>query len=334
VRTDQADHRVSVIVLNMNGGGIILDCLRSLGSQDPRPDLTIVVDNGSDDGSDGAVEREFPDAVLLRQGRNTGFAGGNNTGLRHAVGDLVVLLNNDCIVEAGWLSSLLGTVTSDPGIGAVASSMRNVADISILDSAGGTMDWMGFARDRGSGRPASDFPEGDGVPFPCGGAMMVRRSALPFPGRIFDDGLFIYFEDLELGIQLNRLGRRVVYDPCAVVRHAHSATTSGMGTYFKEYQCNRNRLVVLRRQLRPEVFRRIRPVLIGWELVRMASAFAGGRITHVRALRHAVRDGLGMPVERQDFGRPAEDVFREFAVTREGMPFRWFQDASRRAMLS
>jgi len=309
---------------------MIRRCLDSIVSQDPPPDRVIVVDNGSEDGSDGLVEEHFPEAVLMRQGENTGFAAGNNAGLRKAGGDLVVLVNNDCVAEAGWLASLTRTM-SDGTAGAVTSSMRNIADLSLMDSAGGAVDWLGFSWDMGKGRPASDFPVRAEVAFPCGGAVMVRRSALPDPDRLFDDTLFIYQEDVELGLQLNRLGRKVVYDPGAVIRHVHSATTV-RGSYFKEFLCNRNRFLILRRQFHPEVFARMRPALLGWQVLWMAASLARGRFTLYRALRNGTRDGMRMPVGWQDIGRPVEDVFREFAVLRKGRPWPMFQNASRRAM--
>jgi GT2 family glycosyltransferase len=324
------NRETSVIVLNMNGGEMVLRCLESVASQDPPPERVIVVDNGSEDGSDDLVEERFPEVVLLRQGENTGFAAGNNAGLASAVGDLVVLVNNDCVAEPGWLESLRRTM-SHGDTGAVTSSMRNIDDLSVMDSAGGAIDWLGFSWDMGKGHPATDFPERTEVAFPCGGAVMVRRSALPDPDRLFDERLFIYQEDLELGLQLNRLGHRVVYDPGAVIRHVHSATT-GRGSYFKEYLCNRNRLLILRRQFHPEVFARMKPSLMGWQVIWMSASLARGRFTLWKALRNATRDGMRMPVEWQDLGRPVEEVFRDFAVLREGRPWPGFQNAARKAM--
>ncbi len=101
----------------------------------------------------------------------------------------------------------------DPSIAAVTSSMRNISNIDIMDSAGGEIDWMGFSRDIGKGEPAERYADSLDLPFPCGGAVMIRRSALPDPSRLFWKDLFIYQEDLDLGFELLRTGWRVVYEP-------------------------------------------------------------------------------------------------------------------------
>ncbi len=324
--------KVSIIIVNMNGGEMILDCLGSLYSQESRPDRIIVVDNGSRDGSDDLVEEAFPEAVLLRQKENTGFARGNNIGLCEAVGDLVALVNNDCIAEPGWLASLRDTMTDD-SIGAVSSSMRNISDINVMDSAGVAVDWLGFSWDRGRGESASVHSTRNDVISPCGGAVMIRRSALPDTNRLFNEDLFIYLEDVELGYQLNRLGKRVVYDPGAVIRHVHSAT-AGRGSYVQEFFCNRNRLLILRRQLRTEILRRMMPAILGWQVMWTAASFARGRFTLARALWNATLEGLRKPVDYQEAGKPLEEVFRDFAVMRKGRPWTCFQKSARKAMYS
>ena len=86
-------------MLNWNGGD---DTPRALASLDGIE--TICVDNGSTDGSDAAVERDFPEVELIRTGANLGFAGGNNVGIRRALergADWVLLLNNDAVADAG-----------------------------------------------------------------------------------------------------------------------------------------------------------------------------------------------------------------------------------------
>ena len=322
--------RSAIIVLNMNGGGMVLECLQSLASQDPSPDEIIVVDNGSEDGSDDLVAREMPGVTLLRQGRNTGFTGGNNIGFRHSDADLVVLVNNDCVAEPGWLASLQTTM-ADPEVGAATSSMRNIHDLSVMDSAGGDLDWLGFAWDTGKGHPASDYESLREVAFPCGGAVALRRQALPFEDRIFNDDLFIYQEDVELGMQLHRRGWKVVYDPGAVIRHVHSATTK-RGSFFKEHLCNRNRLIVLRRNMDPAVFRRyVKPVL-AWQLLWTTASLLRGRITLTRALLAGTRNGLRAPVEYDPVGRPLREVFCRHAVYRPGRPWRTFQSWARRTL--
>jgi hypothetical protein len=322
--------RSSIIVLNMNGGSMIIECLQSLLSQRPAPDEIIVVDNGSTDGSDDLVESQTPEVTLLRQGANTGFTGGNNRGFRHSSGDAVILVNNDCVAEPGWLASLLDSVAA-PGVGAVSSSMRNIHDLSVMDSAGGNFDWLGFSWDTGKGLPASSFDSPMEVAFPCGGAVALRREALPFEDRIFNEDLFIYQEDVELGFQLHRRGWKVLYDPEAVIRHVHSATT-GKGSFFKERLCNRNRLIVLRRNMDPALFRRFALPLLAWQMLWTAASLLRGRLTLFRALLAGTWEGMRAPVEYDAEGRPLREIFLEYAVFRPGRPWRVFQSWARRIL--
>ncbi len=66
----------------------------------------------------------------------------------------------------------------------------NIDNVNIMDSAGGEIDWMGFSRDIGKGEAASRYSEQMDIPFPCGGAVMIRRDALPDPSRLFWEDLF------------------------------------------------------------------------------------------------------------------------------------------------
>ena len=75
--------RVAIVLLNWNQPEHTLACLRSLGELDyPNVSVT-VVDNGSTDGSPDLIRAQFPQVTLIENGRNLGFAGGNNLALRH-----------------------------------------------------------------------------------------------------------------------------------------------------------------------------------------------------------------------------------------------------------
>jgi len=310
---------VSVIVPNLNGIEMLRNCLVSLLDHDRVPDQIVVVDNGSSDGSPGIIETEFPGVKLISLEHNTGFTGANNAGLKVATGEFLVLLNNDCVVESGWLGALLVRM-EDPSIAAITSSMRNIEDMGIMDSAGGEIDWMGFSRDIGKGEPASDHASPRDVSFPCGGAVMIRRSALPDASRLFWEELFIYQEDLDLGLELLRTGWKIVYEPRAMVRHVHSATT-GRGSFFKEYLCSRNRLLVLRKHFDRETFRKLLPHIVLWQKMWIMLSLLRGRFTLARAVFKGTLDGLRMPVESFEATIPVRDVFSRFAVTDSSVGF-------------
>lgn len=276
-----------------------------------KPEQIVVVDNGSHDGSQNLIRSKFPEVTLVEMKKNSGFTGANNAGLGAATGDILVLLNNDCIVEKDWLSNLLRRL-EDPRIGAVASSMRNINDIGIMDSAGGQMDWMGFTADIGRGEPASLYSEHAIVPFACGGALMVRRSALPDQNRIFWNDLFIYQEDVDLGLELNRTGWEIVYEPTAVVRHEHSATMR-KSNYFKEHLLTRNRLLVMRKHFGKEGFSMMEPYVKRWQHAWIAVSILRGRFHLAKALLTGTSSGLKHPVEYFPAKKSIYNVYARFA---------------------
>ena len=314
---NEQDHSlaISVIVPNYNGIDIIPKCLSSLSSMSLKPDETVVVDNGSTDGSQELVRRDFPNVILVELPENTGFTGANNTGLKASSGDFIVLLNNDCIAEKNWLLNLRKRM-NDPSIGAVASSMRNMRDPEIMDSAGGSMDWMGFTADSGRGDPAELHCDPVSLPFACGGAVMLRREALPDPGQIFWNELFIYQEDVDLGIELNRTGWRVIYEPDAVVRHEHSATMRRVN-YYKEHLLTRNRLLVMRKHFGEDGFKLIAPHIKRWQHAWIAVSILRGRFPLAKALFTGTAAGLRNPVKTFTAKLSVFDVYNRFAVSAE-----------------
>jgi len=114
---------VSVVTVNFNGERYLRGLLSSLARQTyPRMEI-LLVDNGSTDGSIPLVEREFPDVRVVHAGRNLGFAGGNNLGIREARGAYVALINNDTLPDADWLLHLVETAQTSGRIGAVGSKI-------------------------------------------------------------------------------------------------------------------------------------------------------------------------------------------------------------------
>ncbi|MBI3399924.1 MAG: glycosyltransferase family 2 protein [Acidobacteria bacterium] len=217
---------VCVIVLSWNGGAVLKECLASLRAQ-TRATRVIVVDNGSTDGSQDLVRREFPEMTLIENGRNLGFGEGNNVGIRAAMdagAQYVALLNQDARADRDWIAALVRAAEADVSIGAVASRLVLHSHQSLLNGAGVVMNLSGCAWDRG-------FARADGPQWctPCdvlaatGGAVLYRTDALRRVG-LLDAAYFAYFEDVDLSVRLWDAGFRVVYAPDAVATHRFSFT--------------------------------------------------------------------------------------------------------------
>lgn len=233
--------RFSVIVLNWNGRELLRGCLASIAAQDFSDHETVVVDNGSKDGSCELVEREHPGMHLIRVGENAGFCRGNNIGMEVATGELIVLINNDSELEPDFLSRLSEGCDADAGAGMYATKVMMYDRPDLLDSAGLLVYPDGVCRSRGWLDPdGGEYDEPTDVLGPVGCAAAYRRTMLDDVG-IFDERYFAYLEDLDLAFRGQLRGWRCRYVPAAVSYHKKSMT-SGYHSAFKAHLVERNRI--------------------------------------------------------------------------------------------
>src|SRR5512145_1834937 len=127
---------VSIIIPHWRGKEILLRCLRSLREHTSPPHEIIVVDNDSDDGSVIAAQQSCPGFRVVATGKNLGFAGGCNAGIRAAAGEYVVLFNNDAMAAPHWLEPLLATMESDANIAACQPKILSIERPDYFDYAG------------------------------------------------------------------------------------------------------------------------------------------------------------------------------------------------------
>jgi GT2 family glycosyltransferase len=160
---------------------------------------------------------------VLALDENRGFAGGNNAGARIAHGELLVFLNNDTRVRAGWLEALRAPLRRDAGVGFTTARLVYMHDPAIVDSAGDGWTRWGGAFKRGHGKAADAYQTPGEVFGACGAAFMMRRSLFEDLGG-FDEDFFLAFEDVDLSYRARLLGARCEYVPEAIVEHAGSAS--------------------------------------------------------------------------------------------------------------
>jgi GT2 family glycosyltransferase len=234
----------TAIVLNHNGRGYVEAAVESLLRQDLEPLEVLVVDNGSTDGSDAALEERFGARIrLLRAGRNLGFGAGNNLGIRDSGAPHVVLLNNDAVAAPGFVRELVSAAEADPRIGMVAAK--------VLDAEGQRIDTVGHllypdGLNRGRGRLEPDRGQYDGCRealFPSGAAALYRRAMLDEVG-LFDEAFFLYGDDAELGLRGRLAGWGCALAPRAVAYH-HYSRSAGAYSSLKAFHVERNRVLVL-----------------------------------------------------------------------------------------
>ncbi len=228
---------ISVVIPNYNGKHYLERCLSSLEDQTYEEIEVIIVDNGSWDGSSEYVEERFPWVRIVRNEDNLGFAGGVNSGIAQARGEMILTLNNDTKAERDLVKSLAEAMASDDRVGMCASKML-FCDRRI-NSAGICLSRSGAAWDRGMGEvDEGQYDEVEEVFGPCAGAALYRREMLEEIG-LFDEDFFAYMEDVDLAFRGQLAGWKCLYVPSAVVYHVHSGT-AGFRSDFSVYYGNRN----------------------------------------------------------------------------------------------
>jgi GT2 family glycosyltransferase len=237
---------ITVVVVNWNRRALLEACLRSLEQPQGAAFEVVVVDNGSSDGSPEWVAQYAAAAPLpvrlIRNSVNLGFCAANNQGIAAARGEFIALLNNDAEAGPGWLAALLGAF-DEPGVGMAASKILVWEDPAQIDKVGHLIWLDGQNRGRGSGETdRGQYDRVEEVLWPDGAACMYRKAMLDQIGG-FDEDLFAYGDDAELGLRARIAGWRCLYIPSAVVRH-HRGTTLGLLSMQRLRLIERNRVLL------------------------------------------------------------------------------------------
>jgi GT2 family glycosyltransferase len=233
---------VAIIIINWNSGSILRQCIEAIAVQSLPPKRIILVDNASSDQSLSGLETILPQLEIHRMPHNLGFAAGNN----FAVGlvedcEWLALLNPDAIPAPNWLEKLIDATISFPDYSSYASCMIDYYNSSKLDGSGDAYHTSGLAWRHLHGQTigTNHMVKAPREIFSCcaGAALYRRMDFLDIDG--FDEHFFCYFEDVDFGFRLQLTGRRSLYVPGALVRHAGSAST-GKKSDFSVYHGHRN----------------------------------------------------------------------------------------------
>lgn len=230
--------KISVAIVNFNGENLLRRNLPDVEGQDYEDFETIVVDNGSTDGSLKLLRDEFPHVRVVRLDKNAGFAAGVNRAIEVSDSQYVATLNNDARPNTDWLSSLVEFAEKNPDFGMFASKMVFHHDPTTINSAGISLDLAGIAWDRNLGEQSGGRSRE--VFGPSAGAALYRRSLFEDVGA-FDESFFAYLEDVDLAWRARLAGWRCWYVATAIVRHEHSATAVE-GSSFKNFHLGRNKI--------------------------------------------------------------------------------------------
>ena len=239
-----------------------------------------MVDNGSTDGSIEMLQSEFvglhgSSLKVIRNEFNRGFCAANNQGIAASRSEFVALLNNDAEAAPDWLRELRSAFAGRPEVGMAASKVLVHEDPSRIDKVGHLIYPDGQNRGRGSGEADhGQYELVEETAWPDGCACMYRRSMLDEIGG-FDEDLFAYADDAELGLRAQIAGWRCLYIPTAVVRHRRGETL-GLRSTTRLALIERNR-VLLAAKLFPIGLLLLNPYYYLLRLAAGALAAARGR---------------------------------------------------------
>jgi len=241
-------NKVAIIVLNWNGKNDTLECLESIRKMDYQNCDVVVVDNGSGDDSVKAIKKRFPDVSVLETGKNLGYAGGNNFGIRDAIkngAEYILLLNNDIIVDSQLLKNFIKAANCISHWGIFSAKIYYYSQPKRIWYAGArrikqTANFMHIGQGNiDNGKDFNSLAETD---YACGCAFFVHVGVLNKIG-IFDEKFFLTYEEADLCYRARRAGIKSYVVPEAMVWHKVSISFGGEESALFRYFITRNKLL-------------------------------------------------------------------------------------------
>ncbi len=233
---------LSYVIPHHNRIDLLSGCLDAIEQQTyrPRHQEIIVVDDCSQDDSVSWLRAHHPEVRLQENSANLGFARTVNLGLKMALGDWIILVNNDVQLAPDCVAAACRSFSRED-VASVAFGILNLRNPDLFDSAGDLYTLAGYAQKRHEGLEVCRHQVAYGPVFSaCGAAAAYRANALREAGY-FDESLEAYYEDVELGIRLRLAGYGCVFEPEARALHLVGASYGTKNLSAKRvFLCSRN----------------------------------------------------------------------------------------------
>ncbi|MGD0755404.1 MAG: glycosyltransferase family 2 protein [Bacteroidales bacterium] len=252
--------KVIVLTLNYNGKSLLDDCITSYLANDYPNFEMVMIDNGSNDGSEEYVKATYPMVNCIQTGKNLGYSGGFKVGLKYAFenrkADFALITNNDVKVDSKVISALVEAALEDPLRGFVTGKVYYFDQPDTLQSVGKyehPLRWNGDhigAREIDEGQynePSERFFIDDIF-------TLVRRDVYEKLGG-YDTTYFLQCEEYDWQARAKKAGYKFYYTPSAKIWHKESMTL-GKWSPRKAYYDARNPLIVIMRYKEPAFFKR------------------------------------------------------------------------------
>lgn len=265
--------KVTIVVLTINSLKMVKEELSNISKLETTGlnVLCVVVDNGSTDGTEKELKNyQFRNIKYkyIQTGKNLGFAGGNNIGIKYALGngsDYILILNDDMILPNNLLTKLVGFLVNNPKVGIVSPKIyfakghefhkdryNENQKGKVIWYAGGKIDWdniytshIGVDED-----DVGQFDDKYETELASGSCMLARREVFERVGYL-DEDFYLYWEDADLSQRSKKEGFKIYYDPEIAVWHKVSVSAGGSGSKSNDYFLTRNRYYFAMKYAKP-----------------------------------------------------------------------------------
>ena len=207
-----------------------------------------MVDNDSTKDEASSIQKNYPKVRVIRSEKNLGFAGGNNLGIKAAIGKYIFLVNNDTVFKDFNIQSLIDRLESSPKIGVVCPKIHFAWGNDLIQFTGYTPLSGVTVRNKSIGFGEEDKGQYDTphlTPYAHGAAMMIKREIIDKVGLI-PECYFLYYEELDWSMMITRAGYEIWYEPACTIYHKESQAT-GQNSPLRTYYITRNRLLLVKR---------------------------------------------------------------------------------------
>ncbi len=289
---------VVLSLVTFNGVPHLPHCLESIEQQTFLNTELVVLDNNSSDDSVSCVRTHAPQARIISETKNSGFAQGHNQIISQTSSDYVVILNQDAYLEEGYIAACISLLEKNKEAGSVTGVILQTTNLQtrekdgVIDTSGMVFRWNYFFEERMRGEPRSKVPEEREIFGVSAAVAVYRRSALEdcaltIDGKkeYFDNDFFMYKEDVDLALRMRLRGWQSFVTPDAVAYHVRSGKKeTGRTNQFINLNSYRNTIALMVKNMSAPLLFRIFPAFFLFESAKFFYCLLFERST-LRALK-------------------------------------------------
>jgi len=241
--------KIAIVVLTWNKASDVMECLESLTGLNYPDYEIIVVDNHSTDNTVEEVRKKYPGHTLIVNSSDLGYAGGNNAGLKYALGKefkYIFVLSNDTKADPDCLRELVIIMEGDTSIGAAGPVIHDYYNTDQIILSGDKISWITGKLMYNRINKLSFNETAVEMRYLNGSAVLFRTEVLKLTG-IFDEKYFLFYEDADLSLRIRQSGYKAVLAAASKIYHKESQATGWIYSPVALYYGTRNRLLFMKK---------------------------------------------------------------------------------------